>query len=135
VIDKHNDAVPRHSTLALGTRKPVPAHMHITPWVRRALSVVIGVIAVVGVLSYISSPNAMAPRHLAGAFAVASLICFRFGLVGLVTGTVDAPSPGGRSPRAVPVRRDENPLLFWLSVGLYVGGGMAFLIAAVVHLA
>lgn len=109
--------------------------MHMKPWMRQVLSVTIAVVAIVGVFSYVSSPQAMAPRHLAAAFGVASLICFGFGFVGLFTGTVDAPGPGGRSPRAVPVRRDENPLMFWLSIVLYIGGGMAFLVAAVIYLA
>jgi hypothetical protein len=63
------------------------------------------------------------------------LICFGFGLVGIFTGTVSAPRPRGRSPVTVPVVKDEHPLLFWMNVGLYLGGGLALLYWALAVLA
>jgi hypothetical protein len=91
------------------------------------LAAIVYIVAVGAVLTYISSPRALERHHVAGALAVASLICFAFGLVGIYTGTVSAPRPRGRIPDTVPVLKDEHPLLFWMNVGLYLGIGLALL--------
>lgn len=109
--------------------------MRIRPWLHRTLSITIYIVAVVAVLSYVRSPLAFERHHIGGALGVGSLICFGFGAVGIYTGTVSSPRPRGRSLYAVPVRKDDDPLGFWISVGVYLGGGVAFLYWAIRFLA
>ncbi len=109
--------------------------MQMRPWVRRTLASTLGIVAVVVVLSYVSSPLALERHHLAGALVVGSLICFGFGLVGIYTGKVSAPRPRGRSLYTFPVLKEYDPLGFWMTVGLYFGVGLVLLYSAIKVLA
>lgn len=105
--------------------------MRINPLVRRILTAILLIVIVVSVLSYASSPLALERHHVAGALAVASLICVGFALVGIYTGNVSAPRGRGRSLYTVLILREEDPLGFWVHVGLYLGAGLALLYWAI----
>jgi drug/metabolite transporter (DMT)-like permease len=101
--------------------------MQMRPWLRRTLAATLYIVVVGAVLIYFGFPLARERHQVAGALAVASLICFGFGLVGIYTRRVSAPRARGRSPDTVPVLKDEHPVLFWMNVGLYLGVGIGLL--------
>jgi hypothetical protein len=109
--------------------------MQVRPWLHRALTATVFIVAVGAIFAYINSPLALERHHIAAALAVASLICFGFALVGVHTGRVSAPRPRGRSVYTVPVLKDEYPLLFWMNIGLYLGAGLTLLYWALTFLA